>query len=198
MDTMETLVDLRDYVRKYGHDRNMVIDKINEMIIKLNDEQTNSTDEENAEKIIEDIGKDAENTYKELNEVQAVVDNRASPRPDETFWGYSKVNGTTFREEDLGHPLPWDIFRNGHVLGLEREPGNGRDKNAIKVIHSFGPDKLHIGYIPKDTAAKLSPLMDDNALLFWAKITEVTGGTEEKTNHGLNISIHYRKKEEEK
>lgn len=57
------LYDIRDYVRRYGHDRNMVIDHINSHIIRISDELNNAVDNAHAEEVIEDIGKDAEEQY---------------------------------------------------------------------------------------------------------------------------------------
>ena len=42
---------------------------------------------------------------------------------------------------------------------LVREPDNKFDKNAIGVVAT--KHKLHIGYIPKKLASKLSPIMDN-------------------------------------
>ena len=114
-------------------------------------------------------------------------------RPDESFWGYSKVNGTTWREKEMGHPLPWDELKPGTGLHMIREPNNEHDKNAIMLYYK----KTHIGYIPKDTAAKLAPIMDDRKLMFWAKINEITGGVEGKEFNGINISIFFQKYEDE-
>lgn len=41
-------------------------------------------------------------------------------------------------------------------FNLTREPDNEYDKNAIKVT----VDEFHIGYIPKDIALKLAPVLD--------------------------------------
>lgn len=109
------------------------------------------------------------------------------------FWSHSKVNGTTFREKENGEPLPWNCFKPRQILMLRREPENTHDKNAIKVIWV----DIHIGYIPAGTAEKLAPLMDDGKLQFYGVITEITGGTEEKTNKGINIEIWFFKEEEE-
>ena len=45
---------------------------------------------------------------------------------------------------------------------IEREPDNPADDNAIKVVISGTPYKgLHIGYIPRATAAIMAPAIDD-------------------------------------
>jgi len=116
------------------------------------------------------------------NVVERIMNNTV-----DDFWGHSKVNGTTFRPD-----LPWAQLRNGLRLELVREPTNEHDKNAIKVMFV----EYHLGYIPKDTAAKLAPLMDDGAIMFYSRITDITGGVEEKENRGINLGIHFKKKEE--
>lgn len=48
----------------------------------------------------------------------------------------------------------------GMVLGLEREPSNKYDPNAIMVIHP--ESMIHIGYVAKEVAIELAPLMDSD------------------------------------
>ncbi len=123
--------------------------------------------------------------------------------PDNTgFYCHSKVNGTTFREKDLGHPLPWDQFQVGDRLILIREPENAFDSNAVKVMWVVLKDDdtrqlMHIGYIPKDTAISLSTLIKDGEgkVNYYATINEITGGTEGKEQHGINIKIWFEKLE---
>jgi hypothetical protein len=47
-------------------------------------------------------------------------------------------------------------------IELEREPDNEHDSNAIKVNLPVrrGAHILHLGYVPKELAAKIAPLMD--------------------------------------
>lgn len=65
-----------------------------------------------------------------------------------------------------------------YPLILRREPENPYDENAIKVLMCLGtmsdetsnnishlldedgPTELHLGYIPREIAAKMAPLMD--------------------------------------
>lgn len=47
----------------------------------------------------------------------------------------------------------------GDSLLIEREPENAFDPNAIKVL---SPERsLHIGYVAKEVAVELAPLMDE-------------------------------------
>lgn len=45
-------------------------------------------------------------------------------------------------------------------MRLQREASNRYDPNAIMVMIDCNGQELHIGYIPKDYAAALAPLMD--------------------------------------
>ena len=47
----------------------------------------------------------------------------------------------------------------GTGLIIEREPGNQFDPNAIMVIEP--ESHVHIGYVAKEVAAELAPLMDE-------------------------------------
>jgi hypothetical protein len=50
------------------------------------------------------------------------------------------------------------------VVEFEREPFNAMDKNAIKVILGAWKPGFHIGYVPRDIAAKLAPKLDDGSM----------------------------------
>ena len=61
----------------------------------------------------------------------------------------------------LDHALSFACGRN-HRLGLRREPGNKHDPNAIMVfgicegfLFWFITRRYHIGYVPRDIAAKI-------------------------------------------
>jgi hypothetical protein len=91
----------------------------------------------------------------------------------------TKMEGVTFDVVGLDHRLIKDTQRTLKKLvstaplscQLKREPGNLYDKNAIKVIvcddrlrenypKVFGSNKLHIGYLRRDTAKVLAPGID--------------------------------------
>lgn len=105
------------------------------------------------------------------------------PEPGVRFAFHSKVVGTTFREKDK--PLPWDELAQGKHLCLVREKDNQYDPNAIKVFYV----PHHLGYLPKQTAAELAPLIDKGRT-FFAIITEITGGVKDKENRGINLAIY--------
>ncbi len=89
---------------------------------------------------------------------------------------HSKVVGVSFdnRQEVI------KTLRAGQRLDLVREPHNKHDKWAIAVYRSGSS----IGYIKKELAAKLAPLMD-SGVEFDCVVSEVTGG--EPYYRGVNI-----------
>lgn len=60
------------------------------------------------------------------------------------------------------HLLERMVVQQPIPISIEREPENRHDSNAIKVVIAEGKFKgMHIGYVPKATAAILAPAMDD-------------------------------------
>jgi hypothetical protein len=62
----------------------------------------------------------------------------------------------------------------GDTVTLEREPDNEYDAYAIKVLVS----DMHIGYIERNMAAWISPLIDQG----WSAVGIVTGHEQRKNN----------------
>lgn len=82
-----------------------------------------------------------------------------------------KVAGVTFKNDD-GSDRGQKIIeisknRDNTIIEIEREPSNRFDPNAVMVK----ADGVQIGYIPKDYASILSPLMDQGRV-FNAKIKD--------------------------
>ena len=72
---------------------------------------------------------------------------------------------------------------------LERENTNTYDVNAIKVLVHVGTgDKYHLGFLPKDLAALLAPLLDKGIQLA-ARFKSVTGGFAGHDTYGALITI---------
>lgn len=57
---------------------------------------------------------------------------------------------------------------------IKPEPENPYDKNAIAVVVGFEGEVYHIGYVPKELAAELAPLLEEEDLI--GKIWNITGG----------------------
>ena len=74
-------------------------------------------------------------------------------------------------------------------MTLEREADNTYDTNAVKVLVNVGDgDKYNMGYIPRDLAAILAPVLDKGIELM-AHFKKVTGGTFDKMNYGALIAV---------
>jgi len=71
----------------------------------------------------------------------------------------------------------------GQDLLLERQPENPADANAIAVRYGT----LQLGFLRKQIAAHLAPLID-SGILYRARVEHVTGGRDGK-NFGVNIRV---------
>lgn len=69
---------------------------------------------------------------------------------------HALVKGAFYRSPDIRQYV--EMLEAGSPLMIEREPGNPKDTNAIKVLD---PDsELHLGYINRELAELLAPDMD--------------------------------------
>ena len=92
----------------------------------------------------------------------------------------TKVAGTSFHKNGLE-----GLFV-GAQLEITREPTNAHDPNAIMVSQLDG---RQVGYLNKELAAAIAPAMDAGLVNYTAKVTQLTGGTEDKPNQGVNILL---------
>lgn len=98
---------------------------------------------------------------------------------------FSKVAGATKHNEDgMSRQEIIKGLGRGDLLELEREPDNPEDPCAIAVVSDAG----RIGYLPRQTAAELAPIMDSGARPC-AYVTEITGGDEKRESLGVNIVV---------
>lgn len=84
----------------------------------------------------------------------------------------TKVSGVTFD----GRQALIERLRTTDPCRLEPEPTNPYDSNAIAVKVAHDGEVWHIGFIPKEIAAKIAPYLDGEALM--CSIAEITGGFE--------------------
>lgn len=70
----------------------------------------------------------------------------------------SPLMGVNFRGADI-RALVTDM-QVGQTLGLERDPDNQYDSNAIKVIYSAEDEDHFVGFVAKEVAEELAPLLD--------------------------------------
>ena len=103
------------------------------------------------------------------------------------FEFFSKVLGSSFAKmsEDV-----FSILEPEDELVLVPEPDNKFDKNAIMIY--FG--EFHIGYIAKETAAKLIKDVEDNRVK--CTVSNITGGN--GLNYGCNIKLVVERSEDDK
>ena len=93
---------------------------------------------------------------------------------------HSKIAGTSFNEIDK-----LDISE-GDELKLVREPNNKFDKNAIIVMWNM----YKLGYIRKELAKDMAVAMDKGRV-YKCFVSNITGGTKDKENKGVNILIKF-------
>jgi hypothetical protein len=81
----------------------------------------------------------------------------------------TKLSGVTFR--DAQENIKKFGCKDIGSYALVREPHNPHDQNAIRVS-LFG--KIFMGYVPKETAKKLAPLMDSGRhfMAFFVKLNQ--------------------------
>jgi len=92
----------------------------------------------------------------------------------------TKVVGVTYgeRQQVLG------ALVEGEVLQVVREKSNPVDENAIAVMRSTGEQ---LGYLRRQIAVALAPLMDDG-VAYQAQVMQVTGGGEGRSL-GANVCV---------
>lgn len=103
---------------------------------------------------------------------------------------HTKIVGVTFegRQEVIKSKC-----KEGIELELRREPDNKYDKNAVAVCVSYDDDidgtsgKEQIGYLNKDLAAEIAPLMD-SGIGYKCVIENITGGSNDMS-YGVNVMI---------
>ncbi len=109
----------------------------------------------------------------------------------------TKVRGVSQRNEDGSsrQAIIRKYLSEGDLLVLEREPDNEYDSNAI-AVYCDSPDLdeyKKIGYLSRELAAKLAPVMDAGNSID-AEVLEITG--EDKSNLGVNIQLTILTEEE--
>jgi|GEM_PF-3065937 len=109
----------------------------------------------------------------------------------------TKVRGVSQRNEDGSsrQAIIHKYLSEGDLLVLEREPDNEYDPNAI-AVYCDSPDLdeyKKIGYLSRELAAKLAPLMDAGNSID-AEVLEITG--EDKDTLGVNIQLTILTEEE--
>ena len=136
-------------------------------------------------------------TRKAVMTLAAALQSNAQPWPDalRQAWAMAKrrqttnIAGVTYgnRQTALARLETYDI--EAITVRLEREPNNPHDSNAIKVLISVnGSASYKLGYLPRQQAALLAPLLDKEIETV-TKFKAITGGIEGKETRGALISV---------
>lgn len=102
---------------------------------------------------------------------------------------FSKVAGVTFegRQAHIAKLCFNDPVR------IVPEPENKYDANALAVHIAHEGIVYHVGYVPRDLAAKIAPHLEGEAVM--ATIKDITGGFETRdggtASLGLVIRVEY-------
>lgn len=105
------------------------------------------------------------------------------------------VSGVTFEGRQIPLRQLFEAQGNGAVIHgkLWREPDNVHDSNAILVVlwcrgRSFSLGG-NVGYIPKETAAKLAPLMDKGEEITVKDVRIVGGDSPNHPHYGVRLQL---------
>lgn len=98
-----------------------------------------------------------------------------------------KVSGVTYEHrQDIIARL-----RGNEPCRVVPEPTNPYDANALAVHVATSDGVRHVGFIPRNVAAKIAPYLDGEAVM--ADIVEVVGGFEmsdgEQAAYGLRVAV---------
>ena len=114
-----------------------------------------------------------------FKQAEAFLDNNPYTGYGEAQQFYTKLRGVSMEgRQELVKDLNLDT-----PIRLERDPANPYDCNAIKVVTNEG---VHIGFLARDLALVLAPLIDEGEATYSAFISSVTGGT---NGHNLGVNV---------
>jgi hypothetical protein len=105
----------------------------------------------------------------------------------------AKIAGVTFGYRQEAIKRLWNYEPRRVVFTLRREKENPHDANAIAVdVTVIGKGTFHMGYIPKETAGIISPLLDKNhipSITDWEITGEETRGIKLKMELVAGIAV---------
>ena len=96
---------------------------------------------------------------------------------------FVKVAGATYnnRQAYLSR------LRGDEPCRIDPEPDNPYDKNALAVRCVSTDGVVHLGYVPRDLAAQIAPLLEGEALM--VTIDAITGGFELEDGSLANLGL---------
>jgi hypothetical protein len=103
-------------------------------------------------------------------------------QPTETI--YSKLQGVTRTNRDGTNrqEIISELCYQGQQLLLMRAP-NQYNENNLDVYVTY-----QVGQVSPELADLLAPILDEGGIVR-AYVTEITGGSEDKPTHGVNVSF---------
>lgn len=102
--------------------------------------------------------------------------------------------GVSFRPAEIktfiqkwGYEIPYEAL----TFVLEREPGNLYDENAIKILVLYGndPGPQFCGYVAKEFAEEIAPLLDSGYTVDSIKIVSFQGTYKPILEAELNLPV---------
>jgi hypothetical protein len=103
----------------------------------------------------------------------------------EQIMGYTKVVGVTYDNDDgTNRQLIISELKYNSIINLKRDYSNLYDPNAIMVVNLSGEQ---IGFLSRDLASQLAPLIDQGSQIH-VEISQLTGGGD--YSRGVNILIY--------
>lgn len=107
----------------------------------------------------------------------------AQQRFQEVFF---RVAGVTFegRQSHLAR------MHGAEPCRIVPEPDNPHDANALAVHVALSNGVQHVGYVPRDAAAQIAPMLEGEAVMI--EIVEITGGFEMEHGERANLGLIMR------
>lgn len=175
------LIHIRDYcIKKYNSSDYSIIDEGLYTVLGKEFNYINRNIDNNnfLYDSFQDIYKSLLDAFGENIKIWLKIENKNESNHNIHWPIYSKIAGVTYdnRQEYLQNCLKGDI------LNLVRDKNNPYDANAIRIYKG----NLQLGFIKKDLAETLAPIMDNGENLM-CTLVDITGGDDYL--YGANIKI---------
>ena len=92
----------------------------------------------------------------------------------------TRITGVSYE----GRQQVVSLLKVGETVFLVRDPDNAYDRNAIRVIRG---DQSQLGYVNRDIAARLAPVLDQHEGVLRAQVAALTGGYDSFSFRGALI-----------
>ena len=105
-----------------------------------------------------------------------------------TFEGRQGVLASLYQEQEQNVPI---------AGMLQRKPDNRYDANAIRVLVATPTQGQHVGYVPRDLAAKLAPRLDAGEVAQVTGVRIIRGDHDHRVTYGARIDAQFESSEKE-